>query len=71
MGEGQVVEYDSPLALLEKEKSQFSAMVSKTGLEASRGLYQMAIEADRERNLQKCEREEGINCSSVLLVTEV
>lgn len=49
MSDGQVLEYDSPCALLENQKSQFLAMVSKTGAEASLRLYQMAMEADRER----------------------
>ena len=68
MGDGQLLEYDSPCALLENQKSQFSAMVSKTGAEASRRLYQMAIEADRERKSNIGGNE---NCSSATLVTEV
>lgn len=49
MGDGQVLEYDSPLALLENKTSEFSAMVEKMGTEASNRLRQMAKEADREK----------------------
>ena len=51
MGDGKVLEYDSPLALLENKKSEFYAMVEKMGAEASRRLHQMAKEADREKKL--------------------
>ena len=53
MGDGQLLEYDSPCALLENQESQFSAMVSQTGAEASRRLYQMAMEADSGEKVSK------------------
>lgn len=53
MGDGQVLEYDTPLALLENKRSEFSAMVERMGTEASQKLYQMAVEADRAKNLKK------------------
>ena len=45
MEDGQVIEFDSPLALLHKPESYFTKMVDNTGPEASRRLYQMAREA--------------------------
>ena len=74
MSDGQVLEYDTPLALLKNRKSQFFAMVSKTGTEASRRLYQMAVEADRERKEAGNSRkvvEDNISTSRLLLVTRV
>lgn len=52
MSDGQAVEFDSPLSLLHKRKSQLSLMVNKTGAEASNRLYQMAMEAERKRNME-------------------
>lgn len=51
MKDGQVIEFDSPIALLHKSDSLFTQMVEKTGPEASRRLYQMANEADRKKKL--------------------
>lgn len=48
MSDGQVAEFDTPLALLQR-KSLFSEMVGKTGTDASHRLYQMAVLANRDR----------------------
>ena len=76
MCDGQVVELDTPLALLQR-KSLFSEMVGKTGTEASHRLYQMAELANRGRDnvtdrwgrLQGEEVDTVVTCSAI--VTEV
>ena len=69
MSDGEVLENDSPLVLLSDKKSQFSLMVSETGVEASHRLYEMAVEADRRKNTNdSCK---PVISSSVYLVTEV
>ncbi len=70
MSEGQVLEIGTPLALLENRRSHFFAMVSKTGDEASRKLYQLAVDADWQRN--KPRREVGGDeCDSADRIHEV
>ena len=49
MSNGQVLEFDCPLALLHNKNSEFFRMVSKAGADASHNLYQMALEADTRR----------------------
>ncbi len=51
MRSGQAVELNSPLILLQNKKSHFFMMVAKTGPEASRKLYEMALEADQKRSI--------------------
>ena len=68
MSDGQAVEFDTPLALLQNKTSQFSAMVAKTGHEASHRLHHMAMEADRARNTET-ESSEVFN--PVVYVTQV
>ncbi len=63
MSDGQAVEFDSPLALLQNKKSYFSAMVAKTGNEASGRLHQIAVEADRAKNRETWNREDLVSCS--------
>ena len=70
MSDGQAVEFDSPIALLQNKKSLFSSMVAKTGSEASRRLYQMATESDRARN-REAQLHEALPHNSVVYVTQV
>ena len=48
MKDGQVEEFDTPLALLKNKRSQFSQMVEKTGVDNAHRLYQMALEANKK-----------------------
>ena len=70
MSDGQAVEFDSPLALLQDKKSCFFAMVARTGNEAARRLCQMAIEADRASN-RDTQSHEILFGNSVVYVTQV
>ena len=50
MKDGQVGEFDTPLALLKNKHSQFAQMVEKTGDDNAHRLYQMAFEANKDRS---------------------
>ena len=72
MSDGQAVEFDTPLSLLQNKKSVFSSLVEKTGSEASRRLYQMAVEADKAaRSKETLAFDSDFPENSVLYVTQV
>lgn len=70
MKDGQVAEFDSPLALLHDKNSEFSQMVAKTGAEASHKLYQMAQETYTHREVEGTDSSEH-QTEVVYYVTQV
>ena len=71
MSDGQVLEFDRPLALLHNKNSEFFRMVSKAGTDASRNLYQMALEADTHRRTGNMAHITAADSHQVIFVTEV